>query len=56
VNEKIPAARTIGHQRHAGTTARVSELPVPGDIDADYSPQYVKLTRILRDKIKTEVI
>jgi DNA-binding GntR family transcriptional regulator len=23
------------------------------DMDADYSPQYVKLARILRDKIKT---
>ena len=29
----------------------ISDLPVPDDIDADYSPQYVKLARILRDKI-----
>jgi DNA-binding GntR family transcriptional regulator len=26
-------------------------LPMLHDIDADYSPQYVKLARILRDKI-----
>jgi hypothetical protein len=31
----------------------IASLPVPDDIDADYSPQYVKLARILRDKIKT---
>jgi DNA-binding GntR family transcriptional regulator len=31
----------------------ISDLPTPHDIDADYSPQYVKLARILRDKIKT---
>ena len=31
----------------------VSSLPVPHDMDADYSPQYVKLARILRDKIKS---
>ena len=30
----------------------ISELPMLHDIDADYSPQYVKLARILRDKIK----
>jgi DNA-binding GntR family transcriptional regulator len=29
----------------------ISDLPTPDDIDADYSPQYVKLARILRDKI-----
>jgi hypothetical protein len=29
----------------------VSELPKPDDIDGDYAPQYVKLARILRDKI-----
>jgi DNA-binding GntR family transcriptional regulator len=31
----------------------ISDLPVLGDIDADYSPQYVKLARILRDKIRS---
>ena len=31
----------------------ISDLPMPDDIDADYSPQYVKLARILRDKIKS---
>lgn len=29
----------------------ISDLPMIHDIDADYSPQYVKLARILRDKI-----
>ena len=33
--------------------AAISDLPVPHDMDADYSPQYVKLARILRDKIKS---
>jgi DNA-binding GntR family transcriptional regulator len=31
----------------------ISELPMLNDMDADYSPQYVKLARILRDKIKS---
>jgi hypothetical protein len=56
MNEKIPTAPTIDHQEREGAAARVSALPVPGDIDADYSPQYVKLTRILRDKIRDGVI
>ena len=30
----------------------ISDLPMIHDLDADYSPQYVKLARILRDKIK----
>jgi DNA-binding GntR family transcriptional regulator len=30
----------------------ISDLPMLNDMDADYSPQYVKLARILRDKIK----
>jgi DNA-binding GntR family transcriptional regulator len=30
----------------------ISDLPMLHDMDADYSPQYVKLARILRDKIK----
>ena len=30
--------------------ADISDLPMLHDIDADYSPQYVKLARILRDK------
>ena len=33
--------------------ADISNLPRLHDIDADYSPQYVKLARILRDKIKS---
>ena len=30
----------------------IADLPMLHDRDADYSPQYVKLARILRDKIK----
>lgn len=30
----------------------ISDLPMLNDIDADYSPQYVKLARILRGKIQ----
>jgi DNA-binding GntR family transcriptional regulator len=30
----------------------ISDLPMLNDIDADYSPQYVKLARILRAKIE----
>jgi DNA-binding GntR family transcriptional regulator len=33
--------------------ADLSDLPMLHDIDADYSPQYIKLARILRDKIKS---
>jgi DNA-binding GntR family transcriptional regulator len=33
--------------------AGISDLPTLHDIDADYSPQYVKLARILRDKIES---
>lgn len=33
--------------------ADIADLPMLHDIDADYSPQYVKLARILRDKIKS---
>ena len=33
--------------------ADISDLPMLHDIDADYSPQYVKLARVLRDKIKS---
>ena len=32
--------------------ADISDLPTLHDIDADYTPQYVKLARILRDKIE----
>ena len=32
--------------------ADISDMPMLHDIDADYSPQYVKLARILRDKIE----
>jgi hypothetical protein len=31
----------------------ISDLPMLNDIDADYSPQYVKLARIIRGKIKS---
>ena len=31
----------------------ISDLPTHHDIDADYTPQYVKLARILRDKIES---
>jgi DNA-binding GntR family transcriptional regulator len=31
----------------------ISDLPMLNDMDADYSPQYVKLARILRDKIES---
>jgi DNA-binding GntR family transcriptional regulator len=30
-----------------------ADLPMFHDIDADYSPQYVELARILRDKIES---
>ena len=29
----------------------ISDLPMLDDMDADYSPQYVKLARIIREKI-----
>ena len=29
----------------------ISDLPMLNDMDADYSPQYVKLARIIRGKI-----
>jgi DNA-binding GntR family transcriptional regulator len=31
----------------------ISDLPIHNDIDADYSPQYVKLARIIRAKIES---
>jgi len=31
----------------------ISDLPMLHDIDADYSPQHVKLARVLRDKIES---
>jgi DNA-binding transcriptional MocR family regulator len=31
----------------------ISDLPMLDDMDADYSPQYVKLARIIRDKIES---
>jgi DNA-binding transcriptional regulator YhcF (GntR family) len=31
----------------------ISDLPMLNDIDADYTPQYVKLARILRTKIES---
>ena len=35
-------------------TADISDLPMLHDIDADYTPQYVKLARVLRDKIESD--
>jgi DNA-binding GntR family transcriptional regulator len=32
--------------------ADISDLPMLHDIDADYTPQYVKLARILRSRIQ----
>jgi DNA-binding transcriptional MocR family regulator len=31
----------------------LSDLPMLHDMDADYSPQYVKLARVLREKIQS---
>jgi DNA-binding GntR family transcriptional regulator len=31
----------------------ISDLPMLHDIDADYTPQYVKLARVIRDKIES---
>jgi DNA-binding transcriptional MocR family regulator len=31
----------------------ISDLPMLHDIDADYTPQYIQLARILRDKIES---
>jgi len=31
----------------------IADLPMLNDMDADYSPQYVKLARILRGKIES---
>lgn len=33
--------------------ADISDLPMLHDIDADYSPQYVKLARVLRNRIQS---
>jgi DNA-binding GntR family transcriptional regulator len=33
--------------------AHISDLPMLHDIDADYTPQYVKLARLLRNKIES---
>jgi DNA-binding GntR family transcriptional regulator len=33
--------------------ANIADLPMLHDIDADYTPQYVKLARVLRDKIES---
>ena len=33
--------------------ADISDLPMLHDIDADYSPQYVKLARVPRGKIES---
>jgi DNA-binding GntR family transcriptional regulator len=35
------------------TMEAISDLPMLDDIDADYSPQYVKLARIIRSKIES---
>jgi DNA-binding FadR family transcriptional regulator len=33
--------------------ANIADLPMLYDIDADYTPQYVKLARVVRDKIES---
>jgi DNA-binding GntR family transcriptional regulator len=33
--------------------ADIADLPMLHDIDADYTPQYVKLARVLRDTIES---
>ena len=43
-------------QRPAPAEARIAALPAPGDMDADYSPQYVKLARRLRRQIESGAI
>jgi hypothetical protein len=60
VDDKISVRQAVARQEHArdprepGARAEaISELPMLNDMDADYSPQYVKLARILRGKIKT---
>jgi hypothetical protein len=60
IDDKINAHQAAAPQDHArdprepGTkTKAISDLPMLNDMDADYSPQYVKLARILRGKIKT---
>jgi hypothetical protein len=35
------------------TMEAITDLPMLDDIDADYSPQYVKLARIIRGKIES---
>jgi hypothetical protein len=35
------------------TMEAISDLPMLDDMDADYSPQYVKLARIIRGKIES---
>jgi hypothetical protein len=56
VGQTIDVGRAEPGQDGAGegwlAAGGIARLPVPDDIDADYSPQYVKLSRILRDKIK----
>lgn len=56
VNVRQEQARQV-HGRNPGEPRlkpeAISELPMLNDMDADYSPQYVKLARILRGKIKT---
>jgi DNA-binding GntR family transcriptional regulator len=32
---------------------KIADLPMLNDIDADYTPQYVKLARIIRSKIES---
>jgi hypothetical protein len=53
-SDKASSSRQDGDRSphaHRPRPEAISDLPMPGDMDADYSPQYVKLARILRDKI-----
>jgi hypothetical protein len=45
-----------GVSAHRKSGVAISGLPVLDDIDADYSPQYVKLARIIRDKITSGIL
>jgi hypothetical protein len=60
VGQTVDAGRAEPAQDGAGegwlAAGAIASLPVPDDINADYSPQYVKLARILRDKIKSGVL
>jgi hypothetical protein len=53
ISDKVGALRRDGDRAPRRRAEAIPDLPMVGDMDADYSPQYVKLARILRDKITT---